>query len=246
MLRVGRRAYTTNGNYTEPNYTGFTQILVLTKSTEYGSLGPYELKDERGYIMENVWQGEKVYKDVPAVKLKYSRYSDIITWNYPKTKFMDVEGNLLDTYWTWRRKIMENQYYLRYPAGFYNMKNCLYAIHEYEDGKMSDKLDYITSRKVTYGPLYCRLVKKEKQFKELKQRLEGGENLLIIEVDGPHQESLDYYKEKYGVEDDFIENSTVLINEKHIQIMLNDPKHAFGHGYCLATSLLDKDNDWNY
>ena len=140
---------------------------------------------------------------------------------------------------------MENRYHLRYPAGFNNMKNCLYAIHEYEDGTLSGKLDYIESRKITYLPLYCKLVKKEEQFSELKSRLENGENLLIIEVDGPHQESLKYYQEKYNVDDNFIENSTILINNRAIQIMLNDPKHPFGHGYCLAMALLDKDVEWN-
>ena len=79
----------------------------------------------------------------------------------------------------------------------------------------------------------------------LKNRLINGENLLIIEVDGPHQESLDYYKEKYEVGDDFIQKNTMLANDENINIMLNDTKHPFGHGYCLAMTLLDKDIEWN-
>ena len=55
MIRVGRRIYT-NGKFTDPSYEGFTPIICLTKSTEYGSLGPYELKDEDGRIMENSYQ----------------------------------------------------------------------------------------------------------------------------------------------------------------------------------------------
>ena len=27
--------------------------------------------------------------------------------------------------------------------------------------------------------------------------------------------------------------------------MLNDPKHPFGHGYCLAMVLLNKEVEWN-
>jgi hypothetical protein len=245
MIRVGRRIYNRNGSYTDPSYDGFTNILVLTKSTEYGSLGPYELKDDKGRIMENIWQGEKVYKKVRSQRQTYSRYDSTIIWEYRATKFLDDDGNILDDYWIWRKKVMENKYHLRYPAGFSDMKNCLYAIHEYEDGTLSDKLDYIESRKITYLPLYCKLVKKKDQFIELKSRLENGENLLIIEVDGPHHESLKYYQEKYNVDDKFIENSTILINKEAIQIMLNDPKHPFGHGYCLAMALLDKDVEWN-
>ena len=72
MIRVGRRIYNRNGSYTDPSYDGFTNIFVLTKSTEYGCLGPYELKDDQGRIMENIWQGEKVYKSVPSQIQTYS------------------------------------------------------------------------------------------------------------------------------------------------------------------------------
>jgi hypothetical protein len=68
-----------------------------------------------------------------------------------------------------------------------------------------------------------------------------GENLLIIEVDGPHEEDLEYYMKKYDVKKDFIENNTMLVNEENIKVMLNDGKHPYGHGYCLACELLDFD-----
>jgi hypothetical protein len=52
---------------------------------------------------------------------------------------------------------------------------------------------------------------------------------------------MDYYKNMYKVEDNFIENDTMLVNDRNIDIMLNDDKHAFGHGYCLAMALLNMD-----
>lgn len=57
-----------------------------------------------------------------------------------------------------------------------------------------------------------------------------GKNILIIEVDGPHQEYLNYYKETYSVPDDFIVNGTILATPKYLDIMLNDTKSPFGHG----------------
>ena len=66
------------------------------------------------------------------------------------------------------------------------------------------------------------------------QRHAAGENLLIIEVDGPHQESLEYYKETYGVGDDFIIDNTIIANQENLDLMINDTKHAYGHGYVLA------------
>lgn len=50
----------------------------MTKCTKYGSLSPYELKDENNNIMENIWQGEKVYKKTPSINLTYSRYDSTI------------------------------------------------------------------------------------------------------------------------------------------------------------------------
>lgn len=248
MLRVGRRIYDNKtGAYVDPHYDGFTNIYVLTKSSEYGSLGPYVLKDDKNRIMENIWQASKIYEKVDSVELKYSRYDSTITWKWPAENHYDTKAKkILPAYWNWRKKLMENKYWVRYPVGFKNMSKCLFAMKEKEDGTVDETpLDYITARKQIYGKVYCALAKKEKQFAELKKRLESGENLLIIEVDGPHQESVKYYKEKYGVNNDFIVNNTMLINEKNIKIMLNDTTHCYGHGYCLAVALLGKDDEWH-
>jgi len=132
---------------------------------------------------------------------------------------------------------MPNPYYVRYPVGYNNMHKCLFSIPD--ENNPDKKLNYIDSRKQIYVPVYCKAAKNEQKFIELKNRLENGENLLIIEVDGPHQESLDYYQNTYGLADIFIENSTMLATDENLTIMLNDDKHPFGHGYCLAMALLD-------
>ena len=82
-------------------------------------------------------------------------------------------------------------------------------------------------------------------------------------MDGPCQSSLDYYKEKYDVDDNFIVDHTMEVTDKNIDIMLNDRKHPFGplrgegsprgyprrlgrrvgHGYCLAMALLNMEID---
>jgi len=56
MIRVGRTIYQKNGPRVDPSFDGFTNIIVLLKNTsEWGPLSPFELKDEKGRIMENVW-----------------------------------------------------------------------------------------------------------------------------------------------------------------------------------------------
>jgi len=233
MIRVGRRLYSGN-TFTDPSFENFTPIICLTAKTEYGSLSPYDLwdEDEDGKkCMENIWQFSKVYRHVPKSKQKENRWSDKVIWEHPEEVHWR-DNELTPEYWAWREKGMRCPYPVRYPVGFASRSDCLFSMWE------DKRLNYISARKAIYLPLYLKLVVAKPQFDELRQRLAAGENLLIIEVDGPHQESLPYYKERYKVADNFIENSTVLATQENLQLLLNDAKHPFGHGYCLAAALL--------
>lgn len=54
-IRVGRAIYDNKGRVVYPNYEEYTNIVVLMKShSEWGILGPYELRDEYDRIMENI------------------------------------------------------------------------------------------------------------------------------------------------------------------------------------------------
>jgi hypothetical protein len=232
-IRVGRITYK-NGKPIHPSFKGHTPIVVLTKSSEYGSLGPYELKDENGIIMENAWQFKKLYPWVPKSRQTYSRWDPTVIWDHPQEIHYNKETQQpTDEYWAWREKGMHNKWAVRYPVG--NTKHkalCICVVTD--DGRC---LGIKEGREEVYLGTYARLVKQQPQFTELHTRLQNGENLLIIEVDGPHQESLGYYKETYGVDDKFIVDDTMLATKKNIEIMLGDPKHSFGHGYCLAMAL---------
>lgn len=116
-------------------------------------------------------------------------------------------------------------------VGYESRHKCLFSV-----SNTGERYDYIEARKNIYLPLYIKLVKREPKFRELA--LGEGRNLLIIEIDGPHQESLSYYQEKYGVSSSFIKHGSIRANKKNLSIMLNDDKHPFGHGYCLAVALL--------
>jgi len=246
MIRVGRRIYNKDGTYTDPHYPGFTPIICLTKTSPYGDLGPYVLKNNHGHIMENIWQFAKCYEKIPAAKEYYSRYDKTVIWNHPSEVHI-LNDELTPEWLNWHNKGLTCQYHVRFPAGFNNMHLCKFAVIEvYGDDcdydiKCGDhkykKLDYIQARKQIYLPVYVNLVKQQRKFDSLQKRLLRGENLLIIEVDGPHYESLNYYKNLYNVDDDFIVNSTILVNQQNMDIMMNDSKHPFGHGYCLGMAL---------
>ncbi len=238
-VRVGRCIYQ-KGKRIDPSYGGFTKVLVLTKCSTYGSLSPYVLKDINGSIMENAWQFQKIYSKVPKSIQYYSRWDKRVIWDHCAETHAIIEDNICTPtpeYWIWRNKGLNAKYAIRYPVGYNHRHKCIG--HIFNNSGQWELLNYIDARKKIYSPLYIGLVKEEPLFKQLKQRLINGENLLIIEVDGPHQESLSYYKDKYGVTDTFIEQDTMLATPSNINIMLNDSKHPFGHGYCLAMALLD-------
>ncbi len=245
MIRVGRCIYDRRGGRDDPYYPNFRTIVVLTKGTNrWGALGPYELKDERGRIMENVWQFSKTYPRVDATTQRKSRYENIIIWKHPsETHLADptkaaTPDNLTPEYWGWRQKGLGAPYAIRYPPGYGKMANCVGLLAETGAGiALEGPLDYIESRKKLYVPLYTRLVRQCPLFAELRRMLERGQNILIAEVDGPHQESLAHYMQTYGANADFIASHSVAASPKNLKILLEDPLHPFGHGYCLAAAL---------
>lgn len=245
-IRVGTCSWN-KGKRIDPRYEGFTNIVCLTKSTAYGCLSPYcltvKIKD-KDIIMENAWQYSKVYPNVQETEQTRSRFDKTIIWKWP-FQVHAIENNsggwrITPAYLEWRNAGMVVNEPIRYPVGRNFMHRCLFALKNNEDGSINPKmLNYIESRIEIYLPLYCGALKQHEEFKKLKERVCNGENLLIIEVDGPKTRSLGYYKNKYGVDDDFITDDTIEINNKVLNIMLNDDKERFGHGYCLAGCLLD-------
>ena len=116
----------------------------------------------------------------------------------------------------------------------YHRRNCLFALKD-ENG---DPMGLSQARKEIYYETYSRLAKEQPLYRKLEDYLDDGKNLLILEVDGPQEQSLNYYKKKYNVSDDWITNRSIDINEENMNILINDDHHSFGHGFCLASSLL--------
>lgn len=244
MIRVGRCTYDKRGARQDPAYPGFQNIVVLTKGTNrWGMLGPYELKNEQGHIMENIWQFSKTYPQVEATCQRKSRFENIIVWDHPSeihvidpTKPATAD-NLTPAYWAWRQKGFSAPYAVRYPPGYGKMASCVGLLAETRAGQYEGPLGYVEARKQLYLPLYTRMARQSPLFAKLRELREKGKNLLIVEVDGPHQESLGHYVQTYGVGADFIAAGTMLANAANLKIMLDDPQHPFGHGYCLAAAL---------
>jgi len=224
-VRVGR----TKGQ----EFKGFETISVWCGKGKYSCLSPYDLKDENGHLHENIWQFSKVYEKIPKSVQRKSRWDNTIIWDHPSEAHV-MDGQLTEEYFKWREKGFNCQYPIRYPVGYNHRHKCVGSLKSTEGDEL-ELLDWVESRKQIYLPLYDKLVRKEKKFEELKEKLKNGQNLLLIEPDGPHPEDAEYYA-KFGVK---IENETILMNEHNLKFLLNDTKRPFGHGYCLGLALLD-------
>lgn len=246
MIRVGRIRDTKNIEEKYPEYKNFTQIII-EKGSEYEELAIWKLKDNDNNYLENVWQFSKVYKEIPKVRL-FTEISEenktkSIMWEY-KECILAPATKPTKEYYKWREMGASNKYSIKNPVEqLYNKHK--YVIIKCEDGTFSKPINNKIARKKLYIPLYSEFVKRSELFKSLKTRLEKGENLLIIEKDGPHQTMLDSYKRQNKIKDNFIENDTIELTQEYLRILINDMKNEFGYGYCLALSLLEKDVEWN-
>lgn len=237
-IRVGRSKFI-HGRTIYPSYPNFIAIIVLTLAQSiYGILSPYYLRNEKGQILENVHQFSKAYLWVPQVAMPYSSRNRQIVWRWPAETHLDADENPTPEYWRWRMAGKNNPEPVRAPVGWKHLENCKYSLEKDEPlSETNPKLGYREARKRIYFPEYIRAVVKEPLFQELKQRWLNGENLLIVDVDGPREESLDYYQQKWHVPEDFIDQDSVEATEQNLAILLEDLKHPFGHGYCLAWAI---------
>lgn len=83
------------------------------------------------------------------------------------------------------------------------------------------RMQYIESRKKIYAPLYAHLVKPTPGFKDLKEQVDGGQDILILELDVP--------------DDGLYHEVTLELLKKRI----DDPSTPFGHGNVVAGLLMD-------
>lgn len=246
-IKVARRQYRGRQVIEPPTPANYVKIVVMIndniRNNEYGGLSPYNLRDENNIIMENKWQFSKVYRTVPAVSIPFSTNDKRIVWQHPAEKHIDANGQLTSAYYAWRNKGFTQTNPIRFPVGMslQARASCVCSYKPLPDLSIdvTRPLNYIEARKQIYCPEYVNMASQHEQFQMLRNMLNNGINLMIVEVDGPHDESLDYYRQRYGVDNNFIVNSAVDVTIDNMRILINDDKHAFGHGYCLAMALLD-------
>ena len=151
----------------------------------------------------------KVYSEVPAHQDYINPRTRQLAWSYPAAKFLDENGSLTSEYLKWRTAGMNNSLAVRRPNPKAKASSCLGALTSeqltaVQSGQTVDLLDYVSARKQIYITEYAKAVQQAPLYSELLKLWEKKQKLIIAEVDVAYQEDLPYYREKYGVPEDWI------------------------------------------
>lgn len=107
----------------------------------------------------------------------------------------------------------------RFPDG--KDKKVLYAKFPH----INDNLGYIDSRKQVYVPEYYNLIKDNLVLIDLKNRLASGESFTVYDFD--------------GIRDNNGNPTSAEVNLELLQDKILDTRTPFGHGYVVATAIMD-------
>jgi hypothetical protein len=237
----------------------YEKINVLSwhpRDTDYYELSPYYLRTDgnekntckSGVLFENYYQASKVYPFVSDIEV-YSHHSqkgnpNALWWKYiclnnkgKDITFDDKTNSLTNTYFHWRDSLWNCQKPIRYPVGITDRKNCLFSVgfvKNDETGIIEEKrYNYLESRKNIYKDEYLRLIRKLKCYQKLLEKLLNGAKIMITEVDLPHSSKKGNYSKTVD------SNNIYTPSLESLEVLLNDPSEAFGHGLCLAYGLLE-------
>ena len=136
-----------------------------------------------------------------------------------------------ELYNRWRDSLWSCPNAIRYPNKIYRKKLPKFALCIDKQGKET-RMDYLTFRKQIYYKEYTRLIKKLSEYRILLNKLKAGKNIMICEVDVPR--SWAYNMEINGIKLDYTQQMSIA----RLEQLINDTSMPFGHGLCLAYSLL--------
>lgn len=212
-LRVGQ----TRRGTTYPQAPGYTTIPAWSRGNgEYKELSPFYL----GPIAE---------ENSPTAN-NFENF-----WQYSKVYASDISstGTLLASWYTWQQEGFQQKSANRHPRPG---QKPLYLLYQ------GQKHDLLSARRNVYLLFYQRLARATPVYKKLLARLKNGENLLLIEPDGPNRL---LFPAGLPVTRDRLEKLLVVTTQGELHTLLGidpppDPQRyfPFGHGYALALALL--------
>lgn len=230
--------------YTPPE--GYRSVPVLSwqpKYTKYFELSPYHLrtdgKEEHvnpgNVLFENFWQGSKVYPIVyPITVNPHWTQKDKVLWSRGQETHYTTKdssrGTIHPAYYKWRQELWDCPHAIRYPNGRKYRATCAFLLLSHKTKE--ERLGYLESRKRVYVQEYKRLVRKLPIYEMLLEALRKGENLCIQEIDVPCQS-------KKGAYNQVNADGTFDVTLEKLEVLKHDTSEAYGHGLCLAETLLE-------
>ncbi|MBX9636970.1 MAG: hypothetical protein K2Q45_05405 [Nitrosomonas sp.] len=184
-------------------------------------IGPVHYEGQVCNTFETFWQSFKVWAKVD----KQTHWS----WSWPAEEHVDAEGNVNAAWHVWHKALFKNKHAVRRPNG---RAIPLYAWFE------GEKLDVIEARKRIYIPYLQALYRKSKVYQELLDMVKNGQDIIILEPDGPPHE---FFPDGMPVDMALLEklqNVTELKDFPGITSSESKKYVPFGHGYVIAMTLL--------
>ncbi len=185
---------------------------------------------------ENLWQFSKVYEGECIFKKKVSLKSEV------EIPFIssDADGNPTDEWWKNNSFGAETVFAHRHP---YTGKP-LYHYYRNENGEI-ERLGYIESRKKVYIPEYAKLVYNTPTFKKLKELVDKGKKLAIIDFDAYNYHNPEAMKRLYETEAEkalkkhraFPYSLADFLSIKTVKHAVNFSGLLAGHGFVLKMLL---------
>lgn len=234
------------------SHENYETVNVLKwNNSKWKCFSPYYLKTDgnescsnKGNVLfENFYQSCKIYKTVYSNKVYPSRFhmnkEKYLWWNFETA---NSEGDVLldetnminyELYFRWRDSLCSCVNPIRYPNRFERKGEVEFTL-VIDKENIETRLDYITARKEIYMKEYIRLVKQLPQYNILLEKLKNNKNVMLCEIDVPSKNK----QGNYFAENDFCELTLEKLN-----LLLEDTTYPFGHGLCLAYSLLQDLNN---
>ena len=189
----------------------------VNKETVFNPLGINNHKndDEGALLFENYWQYGKIFRDLGHLDRNNKFTKQWIAFR--KKGYSEKKGHRHP------KGTKTNEVLYKYTKGNkeYNKYKYYIASTSYYFGEY---MDYITSRKKVYCPVYEQLIKQTMFYQELKKEVcENGMNVMILDLDGPK-----------GNSDD---EKCLKVTQKMLQEKINDARYPFGHGYVFAAMI---------
>ncbi len=226
---------------------GFEQVAVVSLGPEpYKKLSPFFLgpvtytedgKQKVSSNVENQFQFHKLYKEVARKRLTSGVKDKIVTWAWPasqhavkvaphtpgsyKHPVLDEWWLPTDNFWKWRETGLHHNFGIRRPNGKEIPIGSLY------NGRL---IGLVESRVTLYEPAYRQSAYREKTFYLLLKKLRRGDNILILDLDGP---KLDVYPSGVECSLGYLEP----LESKTVDNL--DRYFPYGHGYVLCRMLLE-------